>query len=141
MQKVISLIVFRKLMLLKVLRFTFICLFQTLSASFAKIELTKKIKALASKEERLDIDVHVYRGLSIKRGTRESRGSDARVSIQRETPIIKSARGAKASLQNEKNKVELFSMFADILIESCQDVTSHIISTKSESAVNNKVHH
>ena len=29
-------------------------------------------------------------------------------------------------------------MFADIIIESCQDITSHIISTKSEGAVNNK---
>ena len=51
--------------------------------------------------------------------------------------ITKSPRGAKAFLQNDKNNVELFTMFADILIENCQEVTSHIISTESESAINN----
>ena len=61
-----------------------------------------------------------------------------RVSIRSETPIMKSPSGAKAFLQNDKNKVELFTMFAGILIMSCQEVTSHISSTKSESALNNK---
>ena len=101
-------------------------------------ELTTKIKALASQVERIDIIFDVYRAVTIKRETRESRGSGARVSIRRETPIMKSLRGAKSYLQNDNNKVQLFTMFADIIIESCQDILSHIISTKSEGAVNNK---
>ena len=60
----------------------------------------------------------VYRALSIKRETCESPpGSGDRVSSRSETPKIKSARGANAFLQNDKNKVELFTMFAEILIE------------------------
>ena len=48
---------------------------------------------------------------------------------------MKRARGAEAFLQNDKNGVELFTMFADNVVAK---TLHHIISTKSERAVNKK---
>ena len=84
---------------------------------YCKQELTQKVKDIARDVDRVDLVFNVYRTPSIKRETRESRGSGIRVSVRSETPLVKSTQGANAFLKNDQNKTELFELFADILIE------------------------
>ena len=56
---------------------------------YCKQELTQKVKDIARDVDRVDLVFDVYRTPSIKRETRESRGSGIRVSVRSETPLAK----------------------------------------------------
>ena len=87
---------------------------------YCEQELAVKIKNLASTALRVDVVFDVYQKVSIKRETRESRGSGIRVSVRPDTPLIKNTRGTKAFLQNDDNKTRVLCVVCRCIDCQCQ---------------------
>ena len=99
-------------------------------------QIADKLLSLSQNVARIDIVVDVYRALSLKQETRESRGADRmRIYLQKETPI--QHKNVGKVLKVGENKTALFNMIADAITFIRCETT--IVSTRESSVVSNKM--
>ena len=96
-------------------------------------EIQTKLGAILSQVSRVDIVFDVYNARTIKSQTREYKGKGKRVSVRKETPIVKNFRDF---MKNDDNKTELFNMTADAVTNFNSETL--VIATQNENVKSNQ---
>ena len=100
---------------------------------YCEEEVQSKLCSILSQVSRVDIVFDIYKKTTLKSQTRENRGKGVRVSVRKDTPVVKNF---NEFLRDDENKTELFYMIADA-VTSFQSETL-LVSTKGDSVKSNQ---
>ena len=108
----------------------------TTYGKYCEDELLSKLKFTSQNAKRLDLVLDVCNENSLKSQTREKRGREMRISVPKDTPTCKDF---QKFMRNDTNKMELFKMIAETVIQIPETLATIVATIGSKLAFNSSL--